>query len=65
MEECPSGKIGYPTQLDANTALLSLWKAQQRGDKRRRERSTYRCRRCDRFHLTSLTVEEAAARGLL
>lgn len=61
---CPtSGKVRFDTQLAANAALLRLWKAHQRGDTGRRERSAYRCRDCDGFHLTSMTLEEQQARG--
>lgn len=45
---CGSGKIRYPDELAARTALVFM------PDKeKRREARVYRCPRCGGFHLTS------------
>ncbi len=46
VEACETGKIGYPTQLDADRAS-KLMKKRHKGMK------WYRCEFCDQFHLTS------------
>lgn len=48
---CPSRKIQYQTQLDANRAALTIWKKKR--DAQRHPVRSYRCPRCELWHLTS------------
>lgn len=50
---CPTPKkVAYESALAANAMLLRLWKAYERGDHDRHERSSYQCP-CGSWHLTS------------
>lgn len=56
MSDCK--KVGYPTVKAARTALNDC-KKHRRFVKRRREKSFYRCERCDQFHMTSVAPGES------
>jgi len=55
MAKCPSGKVRYPTQREANKALTKLlhFRAVQ-GMTDRMEIRAYSCQRCDGWHTTSM-----------
>ncbi|MEV6769691.1 hypothetical protein AB0N05_13790 [Nocardia sp. NPDC051030] len=55
---CPTYKLRYVNQLEAETVLAGI----HRPDSRRRERRAYSCSRCEGWHLTSWSLEDFEAR---
>lgn len=56
MSECPSGKIRYRDKLAAMIALSNIERrSKRRGGKGRpkHEKTAYRCKECNGFHLSS------------
>lgn len=47
------GKVAYPTEHDAQVALVGAVIARNRGKTQRRELRRYRCDLCNQWHLTS------------
>lgn len=51
--ECRKADHAYPTERDAQIALVECIIQANLGNKRRRERAHYQCPRCGLWHLTS------------
>lgn len=47
-------RVPYATSAEAKTALARV-RARRGGGKKKRERRTYKCRRCGFWHLTGMT----------
>lgn len=50
---CPTGKVRYPTDLEAAKALKRFASARAEHGNGHAETRFYRCRKCNGFHLTS------------
>lgn len=59
------GKRGYDTEHEAQVALVSAILARNRGKNQRRERRYYQCPSCHRWVLTSKTIAQMRAAGLV
>ncbi|MHB9074631.1 MAG: hypothetical protein ACYC6G_14030 [Desulfobaccales bacterium] len=55
-KSCPSGKVGYFSQVAALFDVVTIERAVHR--KGRYPRRAYFCTRCRRWHLTSMTRED-------
>ncbi|MFI8977094.1 hypothetical protein ACIGO9_29725 [Nocardia asteroides] len=55
LDPCP-GRIGFDTEVEAEVALGRSWRRQRAG---RRPIRTYRCPRCQRWHLSTTPARGA------